>query len=634
MIDRCPHLFLVRGLTALGALAVMAPVSADHGPPAEVVVTGTRLAVEASELPGTGTILDREEMEARGDGNGIDLLRSLPGLQVVQPAPGSVTQLFIRGAEPNFTVFLVDGIRVNDPNNTRGGSFDLAALNLADMERVEIVRGPQSSIYGSDGLAGVINFITPGGSDALSALVEGEAGGDDFRRGTVQVSGPAGGGGFSLQFTSRDEGDPVPGGRFEADTLTGRLRLKPVEAVTANLYLRFADTEGSTFPEQSGGPELAILRDLETSSARDLSVGADLDWRLNDTVSLQALVSRYDRRDRYDSPGIFPGDQVPANGARNDLERDNAALRLTAESGRLRGTVGLDFLRESGESDGYLEFAPDFRVPNSFSLERDILGVFAEGRFVASEALLLQASVRHDDPEDTSGRTTARLGAVATTHEGRTRWRASWGTGFKLPSFFALGSPIVGEPNLKPEKSRSAELGVSRELGDRTQVGISLFSNDYEDLIDFDPDTFRSVNRDEVRIRGLELAASWALGAAVDLRGHATWTDIDVLDSDRKLLQRPDWRGGAGLRWRPRESWTVDLDWLWVGETLDNAIPTGQLTLDDQHRVDLAVGWQATPRFRLGLAVDNLLDADYEEAIGFPTPGIRPRLTARYRFGD
>src|SRR5690606_8920016 len=119
------------------------------------------------------------------------------------------------------------------------------------------------------------------------------------------------------------------------------------------------------------------------------------------------------------------------------------------------------------------------------------------GRIAASEALLLQASLRHDDPEDAAGETTARLGAVATTHEGRTRWRGSWGTGFKLPSFFALGSPIVGEPNLKPEKSRSAELGVTRELGAGTLAGISLFANDYEDLIDFDPDTFKSVNRDE-----------------------------------------------------------------------------------------------------------------------------------------
>jgi outer membrane cobalamin receptor len=499
------------------------------------------------------------------------------------------------------------------------------------------VRGPQSSIYGSDALAGVINVITPAGDGPLEATAEGEAGTDEFARASLGVSGPAPGGGFSLQLTSRDDGEAVPGSTYEANTAGGRLRLAPAEVLETNLYARFAETESTSFPEQSGGPELATLRTLDHASARDLALGGDFDWSATDLLSLQGLVSRYERRDRYDSPGIAPGDLVPPNGARNDLERDNASLRLTAnQGGRWEATAGVDWQREHGESEGYVEFGPGVRVPNDFELERDILGVFAEGRGQFGERLLLQASVRHDEPDEVSGETTGKLGAVWSPNGGATRLRASWGTGFKLPSFYALGSPLIGDPDLLPEESRSVEVGVIQHLGTDAELSVTLFHNEYEDFIDFDPETFRSVNRDEVRTRGLEVGGWWTLASGLRLRGHASFTDIDVRDEaivDRKLLQRPDWRGGAALRWSPHENWLLDLDWLYVGEVFDDSIPTGQLTLDDYHRVDVSLAWQATARLRLALAVDNLLDAEYEEAIGFPAAGFRPRLAARYRFG-
>jgi outer membrane cobalamin receptor len=624
----------MRSLLLLTAAALAANAPALAGPADELIVTGTRLAAEEAKLPSAATVLDGAEIEARDDSGLVDLLRGVPGLQVVQPGAGGVSQVFIRGGEPNFTVFLLDGIRVNDPNNTRGGSFDLASLNLFDVERVEIVRGPQSSIYGSDGLAGVINVITPAGGGALAASVEGEAGGDDFTRASVRVSGPAGPGGFSAQVTSRDDGEAVPGSTYEADTASARLRLAPAGGLGGNLYLRWADTEGTSFPDQSGGPEYAVWRGLDRRSAEDLSVGADFRWALGERLALEGLVSRYDRSDEYDSPGIAPGDQVPPNGAENDLERDNASLRLTATvADRWTATAGVDWQREDGTSDGYIAFAPDFVLPNSFSLDRDILGVFAEGRLQATDALLLQASARHDEPDEESGETTGRVGAVLSFAEGRTRLRANWGTGFKLPSFFALGSPLVGEPNLRPEKSESLDLGVTQSLGTAAELGVTLFDNDYEDLIDFDPDTFRNVNRDEVDTRGVELGAGWTVSPALALRVHATYTDIDVKGSDRVFLQRPDWRGGAALRWAPVAGWLVDLDWLYVGDSLDNSLPTGQVELDAYHRVDLAVGWQATAQLRVALAVDNLLDADYEESVGFPAAGFRPRLSVRYDFG-
>lgn len=617
----------------LAALATVLAAAPAAGPD-EVQVTGTRLAADGQVVPGSATVIDRDEIEARNDAVVVDLLRDLPGLHVNQPGAGGVTQVFIRGSEPNFTVFLLDGIRVNDPNNTRGGSFDLATLNLADLDRVEIVRGPQSSIYGSDGLAGVVNFISRRGGERLAATAEVEAGGDDYLRGTLQASGPAGRlGDFSLQATRRDDGEAVPGSTYEADTVSGRLHLAPATAVTANLYARYASSDSTTFPEQSGGPELAVLPGLQRANADDFTLGADADWTINTAWSVQALASLYERSDEYASPGIDPFTAVPPNGAANDLDRQNAALRATVRpSDQAIATFGVDYQRESGESDGYVLFGPD-PVPNSFRLDRDIVGVFAEGRYLPDSRWILQASIRHDEPDGAGGETTGKLGAVHTLANGTTRLRANWGTGFKLPSFFALGSPLVGDPDLRPEKSTSVDVGISQSLlSGAAEVSVTVFDNDYTDFIDFDADCFCNVNR-EVTTGGLELEGNWSVSAELALRAHATWTDIDVKDSDLELLQRPDWRGGAALRWSPAENWLVDLDWLYVGEALDSSIPTGILELDPWHRVDLSLNWVATPRLRLALAVDNLLDAGYEEAVGFPAAGIRPRFGVRYLFG-
>lgn len=600
----------------------------------ELIVTGTRLPLAAAELAGAATVIDADEIAARADNGVVDLLRAVPGIQVVQPGAGGVTQLFMRGAEPNYTVFLVDGIEVNDPTNSRGGSFDLAALSLADLERVEIVRGPQSAIYGADALAGVVNLISRTGGGPLRATLEAEAGAESLARGSVALAGALGSGGYAVQASRRDDGEAVPGSRYEADTAQARLRLVPAAGLTANLVGRYAATERSSFPEESGGPEYAVWRTLDAAEAHEFGLGGDLGWSLTERITLQAVAGHYDRRDHYDSPGIAPGVPVPPNGASNEFTRDRVALHVMASGAeRWRATAGIDVLREAGESRGYVDFAPGPRLANDFDLDRNTVGLFAEAQVRAGPALLLQASLRHDEPDGAGAETTGRIGAVLPLAGGATRLQASWGTGFRLPSFFALGSPLVGNPDLQPETSESFEFGVEQALGADARLQATLFATEYEDFIDFDPETFRNVNRDRVTARGIELAANWAPVAALALRGHATFVDLDVHGSERELLQRPEWRGGAGLRWTPGADWQLDLDWLWVDETFDHALPTGTVVLDPYHRVDLALGWQTSTRLRLVFAVDNLLDAEYEEALGFPAPGIRPRLAVRYRFG-
>ncbi|MCM2311559.1 MAG: TonB-dependent receptor [Steroidobacteraceae bacterium] len=625
------------------AIAGLLLVATAVAQPAEteletLVVTGTRLFDAPHRLPYALTSIGQAAIEVRNPASLPDLLGEQPGLHVSQPGGGGgVPSLFIRGGEPNFTAVLVDGVKVNDPNNTRGGSFDASTLDVGDVERIEIVRGPQSAIYGSDSLSGVVNVITRAGAPAWGVAVNGEVGSDDYHSAGVTLAGPVlQAGGFTLRAATRDEGDSVAGSTFENRSVNAKLLLDRGRGWDVTLHGRYVDSDGTAFPEDSGGPELAVIRDTDVKAATDTSFGASGRLGLGESWSLRGVAYRYDHDEDFTSPGIAPGvrEGVPPRGSQSELVRTYAAANAVwVASTAARVTIGVDYQRDDGESEGYVELFPGFQLPNSFELDRDTVGVFAELQAEPLAGLTLLGSVRHDDADGADAETTSRLGAIYAMGEGATELRANWGQGFKLPSFFSLGSPLVGNPDLRPETSESFDLGVSRAIADgRARFGLTYFDNDFEDLIDFDPELFLQVNRKDVQTSGIELEGSFEPGAALGLRAHVTYVDYDIPAGADPLRQRPEWRGGLELSWRPRAAFSLVVAWLYVGETYDTSVPTGGLDLGAYHRVDANLRWSATPRLTVALAVDNLFDAEYEDAIGFPAPGFRPRLGVSYRF--
>ena len=600
-----------------------------------LVVTGTRLRDDLSRVPNSTTVIDLETIEARRDASVVDLLRAVPGVQITQyGGRGGLTSLFVRGSEPNFTVVMIDGIKVNDPNNTRGGSFDFSTLHVNDIERIEIVRGPQSSIYGSDALAGVINIFTKRGTRDFEVTVDAEAGRDDYYRGGVGLSGPVGeSGDFSLRAGYVDDGDPVEGNDFTSTAVTGKLFVNPLEDMTVRLSGRYTDSDAESFPEDSGGPDYAVIRDTDDRDSEDFAIGADMTWELSERFSLHALGSYYDHQENTDSPGIAPGvrDPVPPNGADTELERYEAASYLVWSMGSgFSSTVGADYWNEEGDSKGFVDFG--FPIPTDFNLDRDIVGLFGELKYETA-AITLQASVRRDDPDDEDDETSTKFGAVYRFQNGFSRVFANWGEGFKLPSFFALGHPLVGNPELKPEKSEGWDIGWGQELIEgQLSFTVSYYDNEFKDLIDFDFELFTNVNRSRVDTSGYELEFDYRPLDVLSFRAHATYLDIDAKEPGVQLRQRPDWRGGVSATWLPHRDWLVNVDWLYVDESYDTSVPTGGLMLDSYNRVDATVTWDATQKLSVTLAVDNLLDESYEEAVGFPAPDIRPRVGIRYRF--
>ena len=329
------------------------------------------------------TLIDEAQIAARNPASLPDLLGEQTGLHVSQPGGGGgVTSLFIRGGEPNFATVLIDGVKMNDPNNTRGGSFDISSFNIGDVERVEIVRGPQSAIYGSDSLSGVVNLITQAGAPKWGLDVSAEGGTHEYYNLAAAVAGPVTSkGGFTLRAATRDDGTSIDGSSFENTTVNAKLVLDEGTGWDVAIHGRYADTEGSAFPEDSGGPDYAVIRDKDHKSATDSAFGIDGGVAITPAWTLRGTAYLYDHDDTFSSPGIAPGvrDGVPPRKADSSLTRDYVSgYAVWQATTGLAVTFGADYQGEDGKSNGYIEFAPGFQVPSSFKLNRDIVGVFGE----------------------------------------------------------------------------------------------------------------------------------------------------------------------------------------------------------------------------------------------------------------
>ncbi|MGI9234076.1 MAG: TonB-dependent receptor plug domain-containing protein [Woeseiaceae bacterium] len=620
-------------LAALATVVVWHPcVAADEQSNVDlIVVTASRLQRTASELTQSVTVFDRAEIQARQYASVTELLRQVAGINVVQQgARGGVSSVVVRGGESNFTVVLIDGIKVNDPTNTRGGSYDFSYLDIASVERVEIIRGPMSAIYGSDALAGVINIITR--SRTEGAQIQGEVGGHGLRAGRLALGGGNDEVTGSIAVRAlREEGD-IEGADYEDWGMEGSLNLNLGASGEAGLQFRHSDATSTSFPEDSGGPLFAVLRDVDRRSVEESHARLYLHQAIGAVWKSRIAVSRYERNEDASSPGIAPGvfDGVPPNAADTTFTRDQLSIALSRELGNMTKIVlGTDWQNEDGNSAGFLDFG--FPLPTNFELSRETLSAFAEIEYTI-EALQLQASLRWDDPEDVSDEISVGVGALYSLPGDNGAIRINWGEAFKTPSFFALGHPLVGNPNLVPETATSFDVGYRRSISNSGSLELSIYRSEFEDLIDFDPMLFTNVNRSRVVSEGVEFTAQWAVTSSVDVDLHASYSDTDIRDSDARLRSRPHWRGGVSVDWRIDDHWLFAASFLSLGEFWESSIPTGGLTLDGYQRLDIALSYDTNERVRIGLAIDNALDEDYYEAVGFPAAGIRGRVNAAYRF--
>lgn len=617
----------------------------DPSPPRDViVVTASQAPIDLAQVGASVAVITGEEIAAGHFTQLADVLRQVPGLHVEQPgARGSRTSLYLRGTDPSLTLVLIDGIRMNDPTNNRGGSFDLSTLDVDDVERIEVVRGPLSGVHGSDAIGGVVNILTKRGrgGDALELDVSGGRFG--YYRTAASLRGQRGIADLAVAGSWVDEGHPEFPSEYRGGHFHGKLGLALPDGSEFVAVARYLEARMRAFPDDSGGPLYAVLPDLETRVPRELSTGLRWSRLLGDRTDVVARASYYQRDEDLSSPGIAPGPRnpfgIPASQGSTRLDRSELDARVTHRSDDigLEGTLGGGLYWEKGRNDIVLALPFPVAQP-PFELDRLVGGPYAELRWDAGWGVTALASVRIDLPDDADDEITPRVSGSWALPWLPVTLHGSWGEGFKLPSFYSLGDPIVGNPDLLPERSRGWDLGVGVVLWEERLRGeVTYFDQEIENLIDFDPAVGafgRIVNRDEALSRGVEASLTWQVFERLGVGGQLTYNPTELVDDPADLLNRPRLRGDVWLRWEPLDVLDFELRALFVGSVKDSSVPTEEVTLDPYQRLDLSLSYRPTRTLSLYLAIQNLLDQEYQEAVGFPTVSIRPIAGVRIGLGE
>ena len=607
----------------------------------EVLVSASLLPISASRSANAITVIDSKQLKNRAALSVSDLLRDVPGLAVSRSGvQGSATQIRVRGAEANHLLVLIDGVEANDPSQS--DELNWGTLSAADIERIEVIRGPQSSLRGSDAMAGVVNIVTRRADRPLSVNLFSETG----------------------SFGTYHSGLSIGSKQGDFD---GRLSVNHIE------------TEGENISRTGS----------EKDGYRNTNINLNAGWTVSDELRLSVAARQSDGMNEFDADGDFDGlvddqekvsefrnstmriqgDYVSADGrfqhklviaqSNNDNEAfDTGVLGTYTSSTKYQyqyvgsafwdeSSQRLSVLAEREEEDFQQRGAiDDYGIygiydPNQ-DRERNTDSIAIEYSNDISDALSLAASARYDDNSEFDSANTVRVEAVYQLNDG-TRLRSAYGTAIKNPTFterFGFYTNFIGNPSLEPEESTSWELGIDQMLFDNSlTLSATLFDTELKNEINgsaVDPVTFgyTAVNKEgKSQRQGVELTAIGTLTNSLSLNAAYTYTDSVEWDDETGVyideVRRARHMASLNLSWQAMDNLHINTNVQHNGSQTDVVFPD-IVALDSYTLVNLNANFSATEKLDVYLRLDNLFDESYEEVFSYQTLGFGASLGVRF----
>lgn len=586
------------GLAALAAALIWTsaePARAQAPVSENVVVTAAAVPEEREDVGSASTVVTREQIEREGWKTVADALRSVPSAVVLgSGGPGSQTSVFLRGSNSTHALVLVDGVRVNSPFFP---GYDFALLTTENVERIEVVRGPFSALYGSDAIGGVVQIFTRAAAEKLSGQVSAEAGNARQREETAFAT--AGRGAWSVAASVRDH--RADGDRDNDDwrERSGTVRIDGRFSESLRVGLEGAISDGELgLPGPVGAPS-----PHDRYSPQEERIALPASFQPADGHTASVLLGWAASRPSYDTPGFQSQTDARTLQARASDSFAVGSQTVTGFAGWERWTVD-DASNFGSNLDG----------------ARATLWHAGAEDTVRVGAAILTVGVRYDHHSQFGDAWSPRATLAWTI--GDWKARASAGTGFRAPSVGELYYPFSGNADLQPERSTSFDVGVERRIG-AGRVEVSFFWTDFRDLIVYDFSRFQNFNVGRARSRGIEVA--WRQPVTAALSVDASYTHLDARDRDTGLLliRRPRNSGYIGVTVQPLAGLDVSPRATVVGPRADfGAISRERIQDPGYVRVDLFARYRAgslSPYVRF----ENLADRDYAEVDGYPAPGRR-----------
>ncbi|HLC41231.1 MAG TPA: TonB-dependent receptor [Methylomirabilota bacterium] len=605
-----------------------------------LVVTPTKTPTPLSQTGSSVTVIDQVEIEQKQAADVIQILREQPGFSLIQTGSrGGTTSIFTRGGNSNMNLILIDGMKVNQG----GGAFDFSDLSTSGIGRVEIVRGPQSALYGADALTSVIQLFTPRGQGPFSLWAGAGAGNYDTNE----------------QRTGFSWGNKLAGVFFEFDRIetSGILNINnDFRNYTAALRLDFAplndldftitgrhNQSRFEFPTEGAGDRFQAVLDPRQFNENERFVGT-LGARYRQTMwlehHLKGGVNLYynNFEDPNDVPPDFPG---PDSRTKSDEHRYLVDYHAVLSAPAVFQVVPLLTVGASYERQTFFQRSFPVTRPDT-SVDRENHAGYGQLQLGWLGRVFLTGGVRYDSSTAFGQKVNPRVSAAVILPVTQTRLRGAWGTGIKEPSFFDEfgGFGIPGNPNIKAEKSESWEVGMDQPLFERLlEVGVTYFHNNFEDLIAGVPPTFVSRNIREAQSEGVELVLVMRPVKGWSARANYTYLETEVIDNGgvltaefvkgQPLLRRPRHSGGLSVAYE-HDRFTATATLFVKGDSVDiqfdpATFTTSRVKLQGYEKLDLSLAYVLI-RNVAGLKeiiwktrMQNVLDQKYEEGFGFST---------------
>jgi vitamin B12 transporter len=604
------------------ASAIASAAFADTESPETIVVSATRIPTPEEHVANSITVISESDIAARQVQTLPDILQDAPGLNVVQTGgEGGQTSVFMRGTNSNHVKVFIDGIDVSDPSSPTD-TFDFGQIATADIQQIEILRGPQSGLYGSDAVGGVINIITKSGEGLTQFSAGFEGGSFD----TFDQSGGIAGSSDDFHYTANiahlySSATPVtpldlltPGEKRNDDsydnvTASTKLGYDPASGFDLGLVGRYTDSHlaftGDDFVRQA--PDKSRSEDdtlqYDTRSTAHLTLFGGL---LEQTVGMG--FSSIGATELSPDPGVgvsyFSGNRLKVDW-QGDIRFSDAEILV----------VGAEH-----ERDG---------IHQPVSARTSIDSGYAELQSTLTGNLFDTVSIRFDDNDRFGSKVTYRIAPLYEIPATGTKLRASVGTGFKAPTLSEMfenfpSFGFSGNPGLKPESSIGFDAGFEQSLlADAAQFGVTYFRNNIRDLID-DNATFTSyANVGKAETDGIESFVSYQPVHAVVLRADYTFTEANDEILHEELLRRPKNKASLDAKWQATPALSIDADVLYVGSWIDTSREgtTPRLKASGYTTANIAVTYDISDELTVYGRISNLFDATYQDPVGFLRPG-------------
>ncbi len=590
----------------------------------EVVVSATKIEAPVEEVASSVTVITEKDINKKQARSIADALKDVPALDVVET--GGYISIFIRGANSEHTLILIDGVEMNDPVSASRGYSYLSTITTDNIERIEVIRGPQSTLYGSDAIGGVINIITKKGEGKPKIFVSTETGSRKTFKENAGVSGSSKSVYYSLTVSRTDsEGFSIRGGSdnpekdgYENTTFSSRIGFTPTDNFDVELIFRYvrsiSDLDNSSGVLDDPNYILKYRQRFFKTQASFITLGNVWEQTLGFSMSDHHRIYSNDRDTDHPvdlEKGSYNGEVAKVDWQHNLYLDDSNII-----------TAGFEYEKESGKSNYYSEsvlgpFSSTFDKRTATNRGFYLQEQFKYKKFIAT------AGLRFDGHSKFGKKETYRF-TSAYTFDTDTKIKGTFGTGFKAPSLFQLYSSY-GNENLQPEKTKGLDIGVEQKLfNEKVSAGITYFYNSFKNLIDFDLITSKYNNISGARTRGVEAFIAYAVTEELSTRLSHTYTDTLDKSTGGDLLRRPEHKITFDGVYKTKKT-TADLGISYVGRRDDkdfSTYPYPGVTLMDYFLVNVAAGHKITENIQLFGRIDNLFGELYEEAKGYETPGF------------